>query len=173
MGLDITAYRQLRLVENPALEDGDPVDPNHWKPYINPGFPGRAEGIAEGAVYEFSECMGFSAGSYFTYSFWRNELARRAGYPADPAQRESHRHSGGAWQASGGPFFELINFSDCEGTIGPIVAAKIARDFAEHEAEILQATDRTHFPAGYFAEQYGKWRRAFEMAADGGAVSFH
>ena len=36
-------------------------------------------------------------------------------------------------EKEGLPFVELINFSDCEGVIGPEVAAKLAKDFADYE----------------------------------------
>jgi len=73
-----------------------------------------------------------------------------------------------------GPFVELINFSDCEGEIGPIVAAKLAKDFAEHQEKA-----RTYVPLhndpdepDWWFNLYKDWRKAFEMASDGGSVCF-
>lgn len=166
MGLDITAYRRLVKVENPKMEDGEPVDwENEWLAHegvvamTEEDWPGRSEGIEAGAVYRAGETMAFRAGSYSGYSAWRDSLARVAGYGSARAVRDN--------PTKNGPFIELINFSDCEGVIGSVVAAKLAKDFAEHEERIAGLED------GYFMEHYREWRRAFEMASDGGAVDFH
>ena len=68
-----------------------------------------------------------------------------------------------------GPFVELINFPDNEGVIGPVVAAKLAKDFAEfeHRAEEYSAS----IPDGTdWLENYREWKCAFEMTAKDGAV---
>lgn len=172
MGLDITAYKALTKVENPKLDsDGRPENYNEETSfYANPDFPGRMEGIEENTVYRYVDAHGFRAGSYGGYNGWRNELAKLAGYPVG-AYREFGRayesYAAGAWKASEGPFYELINFSDCEGTIGPVVAAKLAKDFAEFQAKADE------HPEDYFRHKYNEWRKAFEMAADNGAVDFH
>lgn len=75
------------------------------------------------------------------------------------------RHDATCWQGATGPFSELINFSDCEGVIGPKTAAKLARDFAAFEAQAEAWGDD-------FYDQYLNWEEVFLMAADGGAVAF-
>lgn len=72
-------------------------------------------------------------------------------------------HAAGAWQAEGGPFWELIHFADNEGTIGPATAAKLAKDFAEFQAEADKLEDDVE--ARWFREKYADWRKAFEVAA--------
>jgi hypothetical protein len=72
-----------------------------------------------------------------------------------------------------GPFYELINFADHEGVIGPKTSAKLAGDFAAFAekskafAESLSVEDRDGWN-----ELYELWRRAFEVAAHRGAVLF-
>jgi hypothetical protein len=68
---------------------------------------------------------------------------------------------------STGPFYELINFFDNEGTLGPVVAAKLAKDFADHRSKAEQVEDV------FFVESYREWDKAFQMAAKQGAVEFH
>ena len=83
-----------------------------------------------------------------------------------------HESAKAAWAngAQGRPFFELIHFSDCEGIIGPKISAKLAKDFADNQAKAdVYRVDE----ASWFREKYSDWRRAFEMAADNGAVEFH
>jgi len=162
MGLDITAYKKLSKIEKPELDrDGYPV---RWDTevqlrtdYTEKDFPGRTEGLEHVAVYSYAEEHRFRAGSYSGYNSWRNELAKLAGYTSADDCWNNH---------TSGPFYELINFSDCEGVIGPVVSAKLAKDFADYreKAEII---------GGWFFDAYQDWEKAFTMAADNGAVSFH
>lgn len=66
-----------------------------------------------------------------------------------------------------GPFIELINFTDCDGAIGPLVAAKLAADFDAH----AEAAKASSYPG--FWRLYDDFRIAFHLAADSGAVHFH
>lgn len=164
MGLDITAYRQLV----PAPDVGEEQADEDYLKYFRPGpslawseqhWPGRGEGIDANTTYTFAERFPFRAGSYSGYGEWRRLLSKLAGYATiedaweqlDPAK----------------PFNELIHFADNEGVIGPVVGAKLAKDFADHEARAFETMP------DWFCRSYGHWKRAFEMAADGGAVDFH
>lgn len=160
MGLDITTYRKLE--KQPVPEDRH--DTVLFWARENTDFPGRIEGVEHGAFYSFAEEFRFRAGSYSGYNVWREQLAELAGYPQVGAHKP---YSTGAWESTSGPFWELINFADNEGVIGPVVAKKLARDFAEHQSKADAHPDQ------YFRVKYSEWRRAFEMAADGGAVDFH
>ncbi len=166
MGLDITAYSKLVPAPNAELDrDGYPVD---WNSHFNAhkgvlafteeNWPGRSGGIAPG-VYTFGEALRFRAGSYGGYNAWRRDLTQLAGYASIDA----------VWSdaVTEGPFYELINFADNEGVIGAAVSAKLAKDFAEY-AERAEA-----FPDLWFVASYQNWRKAFELAADGGCVDFH
>lgn len=169
MGLDVTAYSGLSRVDNPDLDEyGDPVEwRTMWLAHpekidvTERNWPGRSKGIEPGAVYLFSEKVVFRAGSYMGYNSWRNSLAILAGYLDDTYVRE---------RVSSGPFVELIHFSDCEGIIGPVVAEKLAEDFAEYQSKVDQAPDN-HIDG--FHRLYADFRRAFELARDNGAVDFH
>lgn len=172
MGLDITAYRGLKRDENPKLDaDGYPDGPDRFLAYASSvdfseeNWPGRAQGIERGAVYEFAASDGFRAGSYSGYNRWRDNLAKLAGF------------KGGADEAWATPepyaFGELINFADNEGVIGPVVSAKLAKDFADYEERATAFAPTIGEEGGYWLIQYGRWKAAFEMAADGGAVLFY
>jgi hypothetical protein len=177
MGLDITAYRGLT-----KAQPGEGIDPtypeesdydNGWvRMYVNTDFSGRNDSIEDRAIYKPADQFGFRAGSYSGYSVWRNQLAEMAGYSTAvvagdryaelyPAARGVHL------DPQPGPFVELINFSDCEGVIGPETSAKLAQDFAA-----FQEKADAH-PDDWFRDRYALWRKAFEMASDNGAVAFH
>jgi hypothetical protein len=171
MGLDITWYKGLAMaVGNEAFDDrGGLLDDEFVTFYVNPEFPGRADDIEHRKAYRYGPAEsygGFCAGSYVGYSQWREELAKLAGYPAKPSLQVALEHSEGAWSVTEGPFWELINFSDCEGVIGAAVSAKLARDFAEFQDKADAHPDER------FRKKYAEWRNAFEQAADSGAVKF-
>lgn len=179
MGLDITAYRKVEKIDCVFDADGEPIDPqtrelldgDYAQPRINDDFPGRADSVEHNACYRFAEDMGFRAGSYGGYNRWRDMLAELAGYEkrsydeGNGYTRESHCVP--CWQGESGPFSEIINFSDCEGTIDAKVSKKLAGDFAAFQAR----ADAHKEP--WFLDNYNLFRQAFEMATDGGFVEFH
>jgi hypothetical protein len=168
MGLDVTAYNKLNRLNVKTRGDGALVDAETGEEigaycYVsNPeDFLDRAATLENGGYYAYSQSMAFPAGSYGTYNDWRNRLAALAGYP-----QVNGRHDEGAWVSTQGPFWELINFSDSEGTIDSVVAAKLLRDFEEFDAKAQTRTED-------FYLRFSFWKRAFALAADGGAVRFH
>lgn len=179
MGLDISAYENLQfaLPGEGMDEDGD-IDYSNgfFKLYINKDFYARAAGIPDGTICSgYENHHSFRAGSYSGYGSWRNMLAELAAYPLAEEEQGSRAgratHQAGAWQTDEGPFWELINFSDCEGCIGPQVSAKLADDFMQwHEKAkaFSEAKDDS-----YFLQKYEDFALAFKMASNNGAVSFH
>lgn len=179
MGLDITAYEGLTKLEgvkyiegevyNHSLEALD-YDDYALVAHHNPYFPGRADDLDDKGVYNAADSFGFRAGSYGGYNAWRNQLAKLAGYP-EGTYREYGRdwpsHCVACWDGAEGPFSELIHFSDCEGVLGAAVSKKLAADFAAFD-DAAKATGDEHFYA-----LFREWRKAFDMASNGGAVSLH
>lgn len=168
MGLDITAYSNLspapdeevdedgfpKLYDKYARADQETID------HTERNWPGRTEGLLAG-IYSYSEAYKFKAGSYGGYNAWRSELSVvMTGLEAEDIWKSEAAKTTA-------PFYELISFSDCEGFIGPSVAAKLAGDFASHQAKATATGD------DYFIARYADWRRAFELAADRGFVDFH
>lgn len=175
MGLDITAYSKIQKLDVPVDDDGEPLDwsGNMFVVCVNDDFgPERWAGLVDRGVYGYEEVHSFRAGSYGGYNAWRDELARIAGYPLAQyesfgMQRESH--AAHAWKHPNSPlpFIELVNFSDCEGVLCAAVAAKLAKDFSEWDERMAAST------VPWFKERYDEWRKALELAADGGCVCFH
>lgn len=177
MGLDITAYKNIKKSEAQLDDDGYAIDPatgeeiadGNWFPtWLNHDFPGRADDIEDGAVYTYEDCTGLDVG-YGGHFWWRDELAKMAGYPVaelDMGYLKQKNYFGGASQAGGGPFYELINFSDSEGIIGTEVSKKLAADFIKFEGNSKVMGER-------FATLYQRWKAAFEMASENGCVRFH
>lgn len=174
MGVSINAYTNLKKADVIAGEDYaiDPVTrqerPDLWRAYVNSDFPGRADEIEDRAYYAYDERVDGMDRSYGGYNLWRNELAKIAGWPEAPDEADNGKrsHAASAWAATSGPFWELINFADNEGVIGGRIAAKLAKEFAE-----FQPKADAH-PEPFFRECYDGMRRAFEAAANTGAVDF-
>jgi hypothetical protein len=178
MGLDITAYNRIEKIDCVYDEDGGPIDPvtraviegDVFQAYLNDNFPGRADEMVDKGCYTYEKSIGLRAGSYGGYNSWRDQLAELAGYPKGQYEQYSRQwdsHCVACWNGATGPFSELINFSDCEGIIGPSVSKKLAADFAEFQTRADALVDER------FAAKYREWRAAFELAADGGCVQFH
>lgn len=169
MGLDITAYSKIKIEPNGLDKDGDVKDwDNHFTVYINPYFPGRADGLQEQIAYSYGEAHGFRAGSYSGYNRWREQLAKMAGYPAVEVERygrKDYHHDAGAFAATSGPFWELINFSDCEGVLGSAVCKRLLVDFDRFADEAEKDS--------YFDASYRDWHKAIRLGADDGCVTFH
>lgn len=195
MGLDITAYSRLLAVgkheKDPALNEGEPVGvddscyyEDHVQAYAYDSFPNSFRGIPVLGTKQFRECGDtflqggcyattdatkthrFGAGSYGGYGVWRRDLARQF----NPSGTESGP-SGLSVPLEPDPekpFYELIWFADNEGTIGPDAAKDLLADFIEHASRYNPEMQWADHARGLYTD----WIRAFELAADGGLVSF-
>lgn len=167
MGLDITAYRKLKKLDVVFDADGKPLAGSVGV-WASRDFPGREEGLEDGAAYAYEETDEVLSMGYISYNRWREQLAQLAGYPTTRIHRhgiEEYTCAAACWMGATGPFSELINFADNEGVIGPVVAAKLARDFAEWDG-------KAGLIGGRFYETYCDLRRGCDMAADGGMLDF-
>jgi len=150
MGLDVTAYKNIKWLR-PIDRENDDYD---LRIDIS-DFAERAEDLKDGD-YSYSDSYGFRAGSYSGYNSWRNELALLAGFGS----------AKNAWTKDSGPFWELINFSDCEGTLGTFTCKKLLLDFKEFYAQAEKI-------GGYFFDLYKEWTIGMELAAENGCFNFH
>lgn len=160
MGLDITYYSGLHPAPDAPRDEYGEVAYDKFFTANDDNLDLRAADLAPG-VYSFESSGCLRAGSYSGYNAWRAELAQFAGYPSD---RYVWDHEP---ELLGKPFVELISFSDCEGVIGPAVSAKLAADFAAHQERADAHKDE------WWRLKYAEWRKAFEVAANSGAVDFH
>lgn len=159
MGLDITAYKNLKKVENPILdEDGYPENwESNWLPgasmkWSESVWPGRGEGVDPDTTYSFEEEYDFRAGSYSGYNWWRDNLRTIS---------------------NGAAFRELIDFADNEGVIGTVVSRKLAEDFESWEGRAASYANNLGEEGKYWIDRYRCWKKAFQMASENGAVDFH
>lgn len=171
MGLDIRAYKNAERLDLPVSADHDALwdDEGKFNVYGSPDFPERLDGYEPGwysgepvlmTTIGERKINGFRAGSYSGYNRWRTLLSVAAlGATAkqvwdDPAK------------FAGQPFVPLIQFSDCDGEIGPKTSALLARDFAEQREKVAANME------DYDQRTYGLFGEAFAAVADNGFVLF-
>ena len=192
MGLDISYTDKLEKVPDedvPSGVRGYTDDYYVWEEesphslqwvYNQNWFPNHGDGLEENTwYYDIGENTGgFRAGSYSGYNSWRNDLALAIGWVSGAE---------GAWEEGepyGPPFMELINFSDAEGYIGPVVSEKLYQDFIKYEDQVMDTIDKWFLKIDpdkeygvedikWFQAKYAEWKEAFNQARKGGLVSFH
>ena len=160
MGLDITAYSNLVFTgdtEYDADDSGDCVFVD------NESFPERLEGMPQG-YYEktnSTEEHRFRAGSYSSYGYWRKQLC-------DVIHGVTPETIWGRPEVfAGKPFYELINMSDCEGSIGTEVCRKLYQDFLMHSDKLKEMEE------GSFSAKADDWTEVFRLGSQNGVVAFH
>lgn len=172
MGLAIRYHSNLvKARGNEAFDETGEIKDGWVQIWVNTDFPGREDRLEDRRCYSAESSEYFYAAGYAHYGSWREMLAKLAGYPAVDFDkfgdgRLEKRHAAGAWGAGSGPFWELIQFSDCEGIIGPETSKKLADDFARFQERADQIGDV------WFLGLYAKFRKAFETASENGAVEF-
>lgn len=172
MGLAIRYFKEVTFID----QDKDKVgDKEAWL-YNASTFSANGAGLLPEGVepirrientcygrFRVQQDAGISVGPYSLYRTWRQWLWKLI---------HDLSNINAVWQAPGSyehlAFFNLIHFSDCEGVIGPIVSARLAREFSVHQSKVDQLQDQ-HF---LFVLLYRSFHQAFETAAGKGAVQF-
>jgi hypothetical protein len=156
MGLDIIVLKNAIPCE--ANDAGESVHNAN-------GFD-RMDGRLEGRYT--GERFMFSAGSYGNYNQWRTWLSKTfLGVFPETVWENRARYQGK-------PFYELIDFGDNEGAIGPETSAKLAKDFETNRVAVDLMLDQyqdeieMEWNHGKFVE----WQKAFEMASEDGFILF-
>jgi len=158
MGLDIVAYEGLKKVE---AEENIQVSHDQF---------GYSSDLEKG-WYDCDSSFHFRAGSYSSYNSWRRALCEAIhGVNDSEFWKDEENYIGQ-------PFYELINFSDCEGQIGPKVAEKLYQDFTnpENEEKFLYYCNQnleTEMLREFYLENWEDFKKAFQMARHNGLVQW-
>lgn len=186
MGLDVSYYSKLKKCQKKEDEDEYYEVDTEYNNEAHQYQLGSLKGVYK--VTEYSISGHIACGSYGGYNRWRNELSIMAGY--DSAKNVWQDNNFSPWlpyinlryrklkklkgetvinNQSIKPFYELINFSDCEGVIGPEISKKLYDDFIEFDQKAKDYDNNDD----YFYRKYQEWKEAFRIASKGGAVTFH
>jgi len=145
MGLSIRLYREALVGDiGTELED---IEIDNAYP-----FGGREEPLNCGntkAVFICRESFGYSS-----YYHFRAELIRV--FYGGISWEEFHQRD----EIQGGPFFDLIWFSDCEGCIGPDACKRIDDDFREYSSKTRGIDDFDN----RFMPMFHRLKNLFEKA---------
>ena len=205
MGLDIAVYTVHQHIPTPEFRDQEDRFHNELRDkdddrrivqvWDNENWPGLIHPLEDGEHYRVVLRGNFRAGSYSGYSSFRSWLCQFAMHHSPEPIWSEETYS----PKDSRPFYQLINFSDCEGTIGATACAKLAKDFEEYlpraiehfvgskdtydgkavSREILEEFDGdieqgwgypAHLPAHY--AKYRTWYRACRVAGDNGFLVF-
>jgi hypothetical protein len=159
VGLSITAYSKASLL--PKHERTDHCYDEHVIAFAYSCFPRSYRGLADADVVT-GENIGDRCYDMLSTAFLGVEATTVF---KDPEQYVD------------APFFELINFADNEGAIGPDAAADLVKDFEDgrsHWADYVVAKLSDHaMKSRYYLEKYEDWAHACRLAADHGLIDFH
>ena len=153
MGLDITAYKNIRIRELTKDEEGEYY-------FSNSGFKQSNMPILENKEIqiEFDDVFDFRAGSYGGYNRFRNQLCLASNnISADELWKSENENL---------KFYWLINFSDCEGYIGTDYCKILYDEFIKYEKEVKEKLSIDYH------DKYDKFKEAFKLAFDNGLVNF-
>ena len=168
LGLDIRAYSGLikdEVLTNKLNKRSSHLDYEGHEfimcpqlGYIEEAFPNRAEPLKyNGDAFDYEDCALFCIGSYSTYNQFRSTL-------------ESFANKVGTTV-----FNSLIDFSDCEGVIGSVLCEELYNAFVfyedGYEKYVTNLSDDEFF-GSIFMRIYCRFKQAFKIGKDGGAVEF-
>lgn len=171
MGLDVTAWSHLVPIA-PRTRSGfcGAEDCDHARLSPTTGLPDQL--IQDPGCYATtaeSATLRFRAGSYTGYNDWRRLLSRLV-YGVPPERVWANPRSYGTRA-----FVRLINFSDCEGSIGWAASADLAEEFKRSRPALADAVATWVSPgeATDWLQRYDLWWEAFTLGAQHGAVQLH
>ncbi len=164
MGLDITSYSNLK--KGKESEDGI---------YIGKGPEHVARHqYSEGWYEPTLETKGhhFRAGSYGGYNQFRGHLCAAIHGVECEEFWTNDKYKGTA-------FYELIDFSDCEGIIGVEESKKLHAEFVSHRDTFknyieskLREDEIDTLAYSHCMEKYDEWTLAFKISSQNGALLF-
>lgn len=170
MGLDVSAYNNLKYLEPLNWDRYEELyeypDKEVIALHVNSHFPDSSVGVVEG-IYsrtEDTEYFGWHAGSYGGYSIFRERLAESTGYSTRECWNDPEKFKDF-------PFYELVNFSDAEGTIGTEASKALYQDFLDNRQAFVDHIGE-NLPWG-FVERYDDWTKGFWIASNNGYVDLH
>lgn len=161
MGLDIFAIGKAKKISDDVNIDFKDLDAEGEvvRVMVNNSFSSH-DHITDGIYSYEGDSLEFRAGSYGTYGGFRSDLC----VLANKFSPNVIWNNPGVYE--GAAFYELINFSDCEGVIGPTSASKLLSDFKRHREEFMVEQDL------WEGEKYDNWIKALEIASNDGMLIF-
>jgi hypothetical protein len=184
MGLDVHYYSNIRKAK---IDDEDEDDLYNHNLYTQDNtFHYQLGSLKRSSAYDTTPetTSGHISMGYGTYNNWRNQLAIIAGYGSanevwndtdfDPMTTKFYNLRYLKLNKLKNPdfeikiikpFYEIINFSDCEGVLGSEISKKLYQDFVAFEDNAKKQDE-------YFYIKYKEFKEAFRIASQNGAVLY-
>ena len=162
MGLYIIAVNKIKKIANFSENWENLVDIDDKKLIrvkINNLFSSHDHLESGIYVYEGEE-MELSCGAYSSYSNFRNTLSNIA-HNIDSTEIWNNYE-----MFKGEAFYELINFSDCDGVIGPTSSTRLLSDFKRYKEDFFKISNE------WDCEYYEDWIKILEIASNDGMLVF-
>ena len=185
MGLSVSVYSGLTLIEDEEVIK-EVVDDN--KKWVKCDYEGnyvfhnvddvfyyrRSAPIEKGKLYKHDgDYEHVYSSSYSGYNTWREILAKMADYPLveyslEMATKKTKSHAASAWgygdhDMSDMPFYEMIDFTDCDGTLGTVSCIKLYEDFKENYVKAKAFSVKND--AEWWFKGYEEFLKGFAFAA--------
>lgn len=175
------AYSHLALTEHHPHDFDACEDAGHLFAFAYRGFEASTRGLADhdrpvnlgqtkcigGRCYlptDATDRYEICDLSYRSFGAWRRDLSQAALGVAP----ETVWAAPTVWASR--PFFEVINFADNEGTIGPEAAADLLADFQEY-AHLQDASPDPEWGT-WWEKLWGRWTEGLALASQGGLVRY-
>ena len=169
MGLDVTAYERAERISGHEPTDDD-HDHGIIEAFAYAVFDRALDGMGDTVLDTRTGVDCLSAGywrtggdeataqtSYAGYGLYRDRLARAV------IGMEYRKLLNFIGQHGDAPYFDLLNFADNEGVIGPVAARRLADDFASTPVK---------FDEAWMNKFHDDLRDCFDLAADTGLALF-
>lgn len=161
MGLGISSYSRIKHDTNGEI-------------FVGIDEFGTHQDLPEGRYSPSKEYRhhSFRAGSYSGYNRWRETLSLAIHGVMPSIIWDS------PGEYKGKDFFEIINFSDCEGFMGPQVSKKLHSDFIKNREIFIQYLHSVHekmegsYSFNYDLRVYDDFTLSFEISKDSGVLIF-
>lgn len=174
MGLDICAYSNIVKQPEPEVQKvvGKLLSSEGEEVLEVFEVTDRCHDLEEGVYLDTFDTVQhhFRAGSYSGYNQFRNLLSKALlGVEASAVWEDPTSFEGR-------PGYEMIDFSDCEGTISSSVADKLHQDLVENrdvfKAHLIEVFGEDNDQVEWSMETYDNFIYAFELASENGVVIY-
>lgn len=168
---------KAKLADGRELETFiDISDIDFTKPYSHPNFPSHIGDLDDSVVYSYDDAISpFSCG-YIGYAYFKDELARIAGYESgshlglknfdDRPYMATVIYNYEIEKKERGLLFDLLYFSDSEGSICNSYCQKILADLKAIEHRKNELSERHQ-------SLFNDLLETFAFVGDSGFVDFH
>jgi len=156
MGLYVRVYKNIK-----KIKDCDEAD---FRAFVDhPSWKFKIKNLEEDGCYVGEQAQPTISYPYSAHSFFRETLIKLI-------EREDLLDNAGNIDyerlPEDIPFYDFINFSDCEGCLDWEVSAKIFEDFEKYNKKAMEKL------TGFSNQRYQEWYEIFKSAKDNGVVVF-